>query len=599
MGTFAVGAARAVSGGGDFTPSTQYKHVVYKSATETLQQAIDRAPASAGMVQRLTNTVALANSTYAFPLSEKPTRVYINADELRERPTAFQGAGGTFQLEPGGLVTQNVWTWDAANSRVVVYDQGNAVTAIVCVDQCAVVALDAPSYEAVTLRPGVVLVGMGPEFSSIQPTVSAVDTAVPALAFHYALRAAQYAGVSGFKVVRNQYDNVVASNACAVLFPYNSNCDGFVMEKSEVVILAGVAAVNTSDYVGAIFFGSGRQPAVSVSTELESRAKGVVFRNCVLRSESRAWVMETASSLFQGTLTFVSTPIYGNWFLDGKYMTCKFFDSPTTNYTGEGVAHPEISSQEGTDFLCTTIGAAGNDKYPTEAYGFEFHNSPVAPKNPVGARNEADYTTIAWQGDFPIYVNSSNIGGEVSFADYLLAALTPAKAAKLVTRHSRVAPLRMTTFSTANSTPLVPCAVVDTAVSNSGTTERAFSQFRISYDELRRRKSAVVSFAGQTNGTANARLFRLYFGEVGTTPLAKETSVTAASTPFLGRAEIQWIGSNNTVMVNLVSYNLGGFSGVYQHSGLAAGDEFVLYFAVAGVASSDATIRDQRIELAY
>jgi hypothetical protein len=580
-----VGGGGGSSGGSSITKMAGrfVQQIVVTGETE-LQAAIDSAPASNTLVREITSVTALGNNTYAVASATKPTDVFVDAEIASERASRFNLTTGAF-VSGTDTTPPFVWAWDAANSRVLIYKGGTAITAATLVDYVAIIALNKASYDAVALRPGIVILGLGRTVQEIRPVTAKTDTSSGNGTFEYSLRVAAYSGVIGMRVVRN--GRITAGlNSCGILFAGNIPADTFFMEDAELVVEASYQKYLDSTYNVGMFLSS--------SEASSARAKNARFVRTPFNNYAQCDTIETFSNTFFGLVWFIDCSIHGAVYFDGNKQTIKFVNTPVDNLMG--LNRQPVPMQEATNFAVNLLGAAGAAAFPGETNYMEFYNSPVSIQRTSDPAIAADvFYAIAWSGRVGLRFENSPIASEGSIRHGTNAAFNALEATRLYCRNSPMPVIEMSAYSDTYRTPLVPESRCSVAISTTTASERVVGQFSMTYEELKLRRSAAVTVHGKFAANANNKTLTFKAGLAGAQVSVKTTTGTYNDKAFTVTAVVEFANDVVRVVMGGQSDAFTGFSTIHEQA-LTSGQVFAMSLGMtAATAAADIVASQQSI----
>lgn len=609
LSTSSAAAVGSASGGprNGLPPSAMKKGKFSSSSfvdpNETLQQAIDKAPASNTLVQNITTGITDHGSgVYSIALAAKPENVYVDANYLSENAGAFVG---TVLQDPEGFLTGSAsfWKYDTSTSRLIVYDAGRTAPKITLVKFHAVVCTTKASYDACALRPGIFVVGMGRGVSEIRPVTSKIDNG-----YEYTVLAAEYSGLVDIDVVRprsisNPGPVLTNTNTSGLILPTNVNCDQFYFEGGRIYSEANTT-VGSEAYNVSIMFGSAGI----------YRAKNVNFVRARIEALGRTYVWETGSGLFWGRVILQECEIIGDPYIDGLANTFYFVNCKVTNINSadtiranqfiagknfyanlggaQGFSAEDLDGLTAMVFINTPIyGASRND--PSEAMSF-FGS--------VGGLLSAQRARFVFRNS-PI-VGFDNIVKNASGA----TGAHPDKANQWESEGYQPIPIRLTTtYSDTQATPKWSKIIADTT--RSSTTAAAglnFGIIQIKYEDLVKRKTCRARVRGKFAANANTKTLKVQTGvNAAISPAMTLTDVsggTFSSTynglPFEYNATVSLSGTTVLVSGSMV---IGGTATPFSfisETAIAAGQYFkIVLNAVATTAAADIVISYQQVEV--
>lgn len=575
---------------------------------ESLQQAIDKAPSSASLVQSYSSGfVDLTNGSYGIVLAEKPKAVFVDADLLAETPSAFNGNVLTSPEVFAGAA--RFWKWDSATSRVVMYNKGAAVTQMTTVKYHAVVAIDRAQYDGFVLRPGVVVVGAGAEFTKTKSSVSNTTQSPTALMFA-AVVAAAYAGVSGMTIestpslsfvnAGNPPAGIEGGNSALVL-PLLASSDCFIADQCRVVVPEGFS-IPVGYCVGIFFATRYNNPGW--------RSKNVQISNTPTDVRSPVDAIETYSFNFNGSVRFINSPQNGCVFIDGRSNTFVFVDSNISSGGTRNRLEPMHSS-----LYNFPLNLGSNGPFAGETRSVVLINSDLDARVPLNTVSTGAATQSAGfyrASADPTYVDiiNSNV-----YADTLvtngIGAVTGAMARFTSASSSRVPPCEVTTtvgasasgFSLTVPSPLLPLTQCRLTYATQTTTAKNFGILSIAYADIIKRGSARVTVRGITAANANVKTMKLQAGvnlTLAGLALADVAGANWSSTynnqPFEFTADIT--ASEGFIFIKgqmLIGTTTSGFT---ARQAIAADQYFQMTLNSVGVATNDVVVSYQSIEVA-
>lgn len=583
----AGGDGPAGGGGGSGAPGT-YAEQIIVSAGQTLQEAIDSALPSSTLIKSfsgggITNP---SSGVYAVSVSEKPAKVFVDAFEFTENPSFFT-EGGAATIPPASF--HYFWKWDSANSRVLIAS-ANAVTQVTCARYSAIIATDRPSYDTITLRPGIVIVGIK-NLSEIRPVTSVINTLRPGIPVEYAVSTASYSGMVNFSIIRNaRITTIPFQNCCGLLFPGTTDSDAFFLEDCRLLVESSFQKYSDISYAVGIFFQTGEQDAPT-----PPRAKNVTFIRTPLIAEAPVDIFETMSGNFNGMVRMYSCPIDGSFFIDGETQTFKFYDCSIRNINSRN--NIALPIQEASALAFNFVGPGATDPFPGESFGAEFYGCNIYVERTQDPNIAADpFFAFAWDGKAGFKFVNTRLVAENFIGGNGGAAISAVNAAKLYAVGSDLPPLAIADYSVSARTPLVPKSYTVNNRQNSGTTELTFGAFSMTYENLKLRKSAQVKFVGTFAANANSKALRLKHGLSGSVVQVKETVGTYNGGSFAVTADITFDKDVVTVELWSVSDTFTNFIGVYRQA-LTAGQIYALNFSCVGTATADIVIGTQQITM--
>lgn len=570
---------------------------------ETLEQAIAKAPSSSSLVQNITTGITDHGSgVYSIALTVKPENVFADADTLSECVGAFNG---TTLQDPEGFFTGSAcfWKYDAANSRLLVYNAGRAITKVSLVKFHAVVATTKASYDAFALRPGICVVGMGRGVSEIRPVTSKIYGGT-----EYTVLAAEYSALINIDVVRprsisNPNQPLTDTNTSGLILPSNVNCDQFYFEGGRIYSEPNTT-VGSEAYNVSILFGTGGV----------YRAKNVTFLGARIEALGHTYVWETGSGVFWGRVILQDCEIIGDPYIDGIANTFYFINSKFTNInSADGRKAQQFIA--GKNFQFNLGGASG-----FSAEDFDGLTALVFINTPIYGASRGDASeTMSFFGSVGGILSSQSVrfifkNSPISGVDNIVknasgaSGAHPDKANQWTTEGYQPIPLRLTTtFSDVMFTPLWSKIVADTT--RNSTTAAAglnFGIIQIKYEDLVKRKTCRTRVRGKFAANANTKTLKVQAGvNAVINPAMTLTDVTGGtfSSAYNGlafdfNADIALMGT--TVLIN-GSMTIAGTATPFvfiAETAIAAGQYFKLVLnAVATTAAADIAISYQQVEV--
>lgn len=483
-------------------PPVQFISQSFVSSGQTLQQAIDAAPASSSLVTTITSGItSFGGGLYGVPASSKPSAFFIDAMFAQEAPGAFNG---TALSDPTGQLYPNnayIWTYDAPNSRIICYNKGLAVTEATCANYHAVVAATTTTYDSIVLRPGIYVVGLGAGSSEIKAISGQTINMVlggSSGSYIFTVAAASYSGIVGFDIVRNNATFEKAySGFFGLCFPTESSSDAFVARDCHIYVESSVIEPAGYYNVG-IFF--------APYSLRNTRAKNVQFVNCKIESQSGVDVLETYSQQFYGLVFFRDCTISGGMFIDGKNNTFSLINTKYTNfnsYNGGRVQQRAVDINFAINF-----GSSG----PFDGYTHDYIaiNSPHYIQRPDDIYlTETCAFSIFGNNRVPkSFYNSPVYGSKLLLRP--TGAVTAAFASIFSSKNSPMTPLEITAvtgsgYTLTSPTPVIQKSFTQQSYSTQGSTPSQFGILNILYRDLAEIGGAKIYIRGRFASNSNAK----------------------------------------------------------------------------------------------
>jgi hypothetical protein len=583
-----VADAPAGGGGGITSASGKFLGITKVSVGQSIQAAVDAVPA--GLVTSLTTGFTLvAGAIYSIPNTTVPNRLYIddfqanrfyNVDEFLNGTTADEREAGYF----GGY--SQGWCHDPANSRILIYSASGSAPAKVTLRNDWLIVLGAGHYQQrVRLAPGVLLQGAGRTLTSMQ-----ADPLTPALANIgdagkniFTVCCSDYSEVRGIWIQKTAPDPSLAgdsnTNVTALAMQFGYGATQFVARDC---LISDVREVTGITYVRSItFFPSGT-------------GKNMLFDNTPIYNDFGEDAIETQSSGFTGSIEFRGGDIRGGYFFDGNSQAILFTNLNTSAPQENGRARLTGSEGVGNTF---SANIGGNAVYSGHVYEFIARNCKLTVN-----RQLADQATqwAGWQAKNPMLLENTDV-----VADGLVFASGSAQtsgwlkadyAKKLTVRGGKTPPLPMYSFLAAQPTPLVPVCYVGVTKTNSTSVALETGCFSMTYENLQIYRKARVEVKGTFAANANTKTLDFRAGLVGS--LASLNTSAGAHNGLAFASEILLEADPAGVQVT-ISGSVGSgitFSWTYWVA-VTAGQTFGFQVNCTGVASSDISVKTQRIEL--
>lgn len=579
----------AGSGGGVTAAPGNYAAQIVVAAGQSLQAAIDSAPASADLIKSFSGAGITSPSAnvYAVATTQKPAKVFVDAFEFVEN-AGFFNPDGSAVAAPATF--QYFWKWDSANNRVLLAS-ASAVTQVTCARYAAIIAVDRPSYDAVTLRPGIVIVGLK-NLSEIRPVTSVINATRPSIPVEYAVSSASYSGLVNFTIIRNaRITTIPFQNCCGLLFPSTTDSDAFFLEDCRLLVESSFQKYADISYSVGIFFQTGEQDAPT-----PPRAKNVTFIRTPLTAEAPVDIFETMSGNFNGLVRMYSCPIDGSFFIDGETQTFKFYDCPIRNINSRN--NIALPIQEASALAFNFVGPGATDPFPGESYGAEFYGCSIYVERTQDPAIAADpFFAFAWDGKSGFKFVNSRLVAENFIGGNGGTPINATAAAKIFALGSDLPPLALADYSTASRTPLVPTSYTTNVRQNTNANELTFGAFSMTYENLKARKGAIVQIRGSFAANANNKQLRLKHGLSGAVAQVKQTAGAYNTGDFVLYANITFDKDVVNVQLTSTCAAFSDFFGVYRQA-LTAGQIYALNFSCVGVASGDIVINSQQIDVA-
>lgn len=573
----------------------KFSSASFVDPNETLQAAIDKAPASSTLVQRVSAGITNhGGGVYSIALAAPPDNVYVDADYLMPMT---QGFDGTALRDPDARLTNNVriCKYDTGTGRLLMYNKGAAVTAVDLVKYHAVVATTKNSYDAIILRPGIMVVGMGRGVSEIRPTSGRnYDNN------EYSVLAAAYSGLIDIDVVRPKsilYPDTVSDRDCnGLVFPAAVTCDQFYFEGGRIYTEPGLI-VDPGAYGVPILFGC----------QGANRAKNVNFVRALVESRSTSYVWETGSGTFIGRVIFTDSVVHGDPYIDGAANTFYLINTPWTNLNSPE-PNQAMQFSGGKNFSFNLGGAAPFSA--EDVYEYIAINSP----HYVGPRNDATLTASLLAMDAAgsskrLFRNSPITGCDQIVKNTGAQVLAnPLTADRWESEGYQPVPIKLTsTYSDTVPTPKWSKIIADTA--RNSTTAAAglnFGIIQIKYEDLVKRKTCRARVRGKFAANANSKTLKVQAGvNAAINPAMALTDVSGGTftgtyngLSFEYKCEISLMGTTVLVSGSMV---IGGTATPFMfisETAIAAGQYFkVVLNATAVTTAADVVISFQQVEV--
>lgn len=568
---------------------------------QTLQAAVDAAPASATLVSTVTaGIVDLGNGVYGVPLPAQPSALFYDAISSQYAPAAF--SGNTIP-DPDGQLTGNalIWTWDAANSRAICYNAGVAVTTVTTVKYHAVVAIDRATYDSVVLRPGIVVVGLGQgitEIRNLTGRTQVVNISNSTRNMGFSLVTASYSGIVGCDIVRNMRTVTEGGGYCGIVVPTETSSDAFTALDCHIYMEPGVIAFGS--YTVGIWFGSlaGRS----------SRAKNMQFVNCLIETFSGRDIFETYSGSFNGLVIFRGCQINGSVYIDGATNTFILIDTPYTNLNSPN--RDRAQQTYGGFNFALNMGSLG--PFPGYTHAYIAINSPhrivrvedvAVPSGgmyAMGIASSLNITALMSFRNSPITADklAFRIGGGLA-----QSSLNTISAKGSAMPPGEVGATTGSSLSATTATPLIPRTFTQQTVGNTTTTPKVLGYLSILLEDLQERGEARALVRGKFAANTNLKTLQVQMGANAALASMSLTNISGASasgafngTVFEYTVTVRVTGSTALISGTLdVNGTVTRFS---AEQALTAAQYLQVGLQVTGVATNDITTNYQQLEVA-
>lgn len=485
-----------------------FKSQSFMTPGQTLQAAIDAAPASNTLVTVVTTGIAAFGVVYTVPATAKPGAFFIDAMNAREMDGAFIGT--TFN-DPEGLLSKAfVWKYDAANSRVICYNQGNAVTQAALVNYHAVVATTQASYDSIVLRPGIAVLGMGFGVSEIRNYTGRVFPQTDGSPSEFSVIPAAYSAVIGMDIVRNVKSTTPPIGFSAIYYPTNVNADCFFVMDSHVYLEAGVVDTPGGGYCVAICFAS--------TAASGGRAKNTQFVRCLIESYGGRDAYETRTGLFNGMFIFRDCQIHGGAYVDGLTCTAILINTPYTNLAGINRDRAILSAS--TSGVPYAISMGCNNPFPGYTEQYIAVNSP----HYVAVTEDVLVTKMYLVGMInnstaKVRFENSPVSAYGVLTRSTAVAVTSTQANAIKAKGSLIPPVELTVtgttssgFSVTTPTPLNPKTFTQQTYATQTTTAKPFGILTISLEDLQDRTEVRAYARGKMAANANTKTLQVQTG---------------------------------------------------------------------------------------